>query len=212
MQKRSRFAIGTASLLAAAIPAGMLALTPSCVQDSDEITAQADEPICAQLDPVVKDAKKMIEQGRRTFRFDTFGDEDLWGGKLHLHQAIAGQAHGGVGPGLSPIAALALGLKVDVDALPASLIADLQGGHVDLNDPATTLALLKLDAVVGLTGFFDAAGSLTSVGIQCALCHSTVNNSFSCSVGNRLDGWPNRDLNVGAIIALAPTVAPLANI
>jgi cytochrome c peroxidase len=146
----------------------------------------------------------MIDEGRRTFRFDTFGDQAFWGAALKLHQAIAGSKLGGVGSGVSPKTALAVGLKVDVDALPASLQTDLANGKVNLDDPATTVALLKLNAVVGVTGFFDAGGHVQSMGIQCALCHSTVDNSFAPGVGHRLDGWANRDLNVGAIIALAP--------
>lgn len=157
-------------------------------------------------------ASRMVEQGRATFRFDTFGDQEFWGDSLKLHQAIEGSKLGGVGPGVSPATALAVGLKVDQDALPASLIRSLQGGHVNLNDPAVTLALLKLNAVVGVTGFFDDDGSLKSVGIQCALCHSTVDNAFAPGIGHRLDGWANRDLNVGAIVALAPNLQPFADL
>lgn len=151
-------------------------------------------------------------EGRKIFRFDTFGDEDFWGGQLQLHQAIEGAKLGGVGPGLSPAQALALGLKVDVDALPGRVVAQLKQGKVNLNDPAVTLALLKLNAVVGLTGFFDEQGGLHSVGIQCSLCHSIVDNSFAPGIGRRLDGWPNRDLNVGAIAALAPNLTPFADV
>jgi hypothetical protein len=152
-------------------------------------------------------ARQMLIDGRQIFRFDTFGDEVFWGGTLQLHQAIAGVQGGGVGPGLSPVAALGLGLKVDVDALPPELISGLTQGTVDLNNPANTLELLKLNAVLGVTGFFDAGGStLQSVGIQCALCHSTVDDSFAPGIGRRLDGWANRDLNVGAIIAFAPNL------
>ena len=148
-----------------------------------------------------------MKEGQETFRFDTFGDEAFWGDTLKLHQALEGAKLGGVGPGVSPATALAVGLKVDVDALPASLITALKQGKVDLNSPATTLALLKLNSVVGLTGFFNEQGTLRSVAIQCALCHSTVDNSFSQGIGHRLDGWANRDLNVGAIVALAPNEA-----
>ena len=153
-----------------------------------------------------------ILRGRKIFRFDTFGDQAFWGGTLRLHQAIAGQGNGGVGGGLSPKAALALGLKVDVDALPGKLRSDLRRGRVDLENPATTLALLQLDAVVGVRGFFDERKRLQSVGITCALCHSTVDNSFAPGIGNRLDGWAARDLNVGAIIALSPTVQPFVDL
>jgi len=153
-----------------------------------------------------------VEEGRQTFRFDTFGDETFWGGTLQLHKAIEGSKLGGVGPGVSPVAALALGLKVDQDALPPSLVHEISQGKVDLNDPAVTLALLKLNAVVGVTGHFNSEGHLSSVGIQCALCHSTVDNSFAPGIGHRLDGWANRDLNVGAIIAAAPNLQTVANL
>ena len=145
--------------------------------------------------------------GRNIFRHDTFGDEAFWGDALQLHRAIAGTKNGGVGAGLSPKSALALGLKVDAEALPKKTAAAIKAGQVDLDDPATTLALLKLNAVVGVKGFFDRGGRLTSVGITCALCHSTVDDSFAPGIGRRLDGWPNRDLNVGAIIALAPNLS-----
>ena len=158
------------------------------------------------------DAERMMKEGQETFRFDTFGDEAFWGDTLKLHQALEGAKLGGVGPGVSPATALAVGLKVDVDALPASLITALKQGKVDLNSPATTLALLKLNSVVGLTGFFNEQGTLRSVGIQCALCHSTVDNSFAQGIGHRLDGWANRDLNVGAIVALASNLKPDADL
>ena len=154
------------------------------------------------------DAERMMKEGQETFRFDTFGDEAFWGDTLKLHQAIEGAKLGGVGPGVSPATALAVGLKVDVDTLPFSLIAALKQGKIDLNSPATTLALLKMNSVVGLTGFFNEQGTLRSVGIQCALCHSTVDNSLAQGIGHRLDGWANRDLNVGAIVALAPNLKP----
>ncbi|HKV91491.1 MAG TPA: hypothetical protein VJW20_02965 [Candidatus Angelobacter sp.] len=154
----------------------------------------------------------MFNQGRQIFRYDTFGDEDFWGGTLHLHQAIAGEKLGGVGPGVSPKTALSVGLKVDADALPASLVEQIKAGKVNLDDPATTLALLKLNSVVGVTGFFDKQGKLDGIGIQCALCHSTVDDSFAPGIGHRLDGWPNRDLNVGVIVSLAPNLQPVADL
>ncbi|HLO31760.1 MAG TPA: hypothetical protein VK249_21585 [Anaerolineales bacterium] len=150
----------------------------------------------------------LIAEGRHIFRFDTFGDEDFWGGALKLHQAIEGAQFGGVGPGVSPATALAVGLKVDVTALPKSLQSQLKKGQVNLDDPAVTLALLKLNAVVGVKGFFNRDGSLKSMGITCALCHSTVDDSFAPGIGKRLDGWANRDLNVGAIVALSPDLSP----
>jgi hypothetical protein len=157
---------------------------------------------------VEQHARAMVEEGRQTFRFDTFGDEGFWGDTLKLHQAIQGADLGGVGPGLSPNAALATGLKVDAEALPPDVAEGIAKGEVDLDDPATTLSLLKLDAVIGVKGFFDASGSrLTSVGVTCALCHSTVDDSFAPGVGRRLDGWANRDLNVGAVMALSPDLS-----
>ncbi|MBX6316657.1 MAG: hypothetical protein IRY99_27650, partial [Isosphaeraceae bacterium] len=157
-------------------------------------------------------AHDMVGEGRHTFRFDTFGDEVFWGDTLQLHKAIEGMRFGGVGPGLSPRAALALGLKVDRRVLPERLIRQLRRGQVDLDDPAVTLALLRLNAVVGVTGFFNQDGSLRSFGIQCALCHSTVDNSVVFGIGHRLDGWANRDLNVGKIIASAPNLQPVADL
>jgi len=173
------------------------------------LTLSAQEP--SGFDAVIRDnAKHMADEGKQTFRFDTFGDESFWGDTLRLHEAIEGQKLGGVGPGVSPATALAVGLKVDVDALPASVIAALREGKVDLNDPATTLLLLKASSVVGLTGHFNSQGRLSSIGIQCALCHSTVDDSFAPGIGHRLDGWANRDLNVGAITSLAPNLQPAA--
>jgi hypothetical protein len=157
-------------------------------------------------------ASQLVEQGRQIFRFDTFGDEKFWGDSLKLHRAVAGAANGGVGPGLSPRAALGVGLKVDVDALPPELQQALAAGEVNLDDPAVTLALLRLNAVVGVTGFFDAGGGLRSMGIQCALCHSTVDDSFAPGIGHRLDGFAARDLNVGAIVSLAPDLRPVARL
>jgi hypothetical protein len=158
------------------------------------------------------DGASLVSQGKQVFRFDTFGDESFWGDTLGLNQTIAGAANGGIGPGLSPKTALALGLKVDVDALPDAVKQGIQNGTVNLDDPATTLALLKLNAVVGVKGFFDSSGRLTSVGLECAVCHSTVDNSFAPGIGHRLDGWANRDLNVGAIIAFAPNLQPIATL
>jgi hypothetical protein len=159
-----------------------------------------------------KAAQQLFAQGREIFRFDTFGDETFWGDALQLHRAIEGEALGGVGPGVSPRTALAVGLKVDSAALPHSLKKDLAAGRVDLDDPATTLALLKLNAVVGLKGFFARDGTLRSVGLTCASCHSIVDDSFAPGIGRRLDGWPNRDLNVGAIVSLAPNKKPITDL
>jgi hypothetical protein len=158
------------------------------------------------LDPAVETAKGMLEAGRETFRFDTFGDEAFWGDTLKLHQAIAGEANGGVGPGVSPKTALMVGLKVDAEAIPADVANLLRQGKVDLDDPKSTLLLLQVNAVVGVKGFFEQ-DALKSVGIECALCHSTVDDSFAPGIGKRIDGQPNRDLNVGAIVSLAPDLS-----
>ena len=158
----------------------------------------------AVMEAQARKSADLIAQGKQIFRFDTFGDEDFWGGQLRLHEAIEGEQFGGVGPGVSPATALAVGLKVDVQALPQKLRNQLRRGQVDLHDPAVTLALLQLNAVVGVQGFFHKDGSLSSIGITCAFCHSTVDDSFAPGIGRRLDGWANRDLNVGAIVALSP--------
>jgi hypothetical protein len=157
------------------------------------------------------DKKSLVANGKQFFRYETFGDEDFWSGLLHIDKAIAGANNGGFGSGVSPNTALAVGLKVDVDALPPDVRAGIKSGTVDLNDPATTLTLLKLNSVVGVKGNFDAGGSLQSIGITCASCHSTVDNSFAEGIGKRLDGWPNRDLNVGAIISLTDNAQPIAD-
>ena len=136
-------------------------------------------------------------EGQVTFRFDTFGDEQLWTDVLRMHEVI---------PTVDPATALAVGLKVDVEALPREVLAALRAGQVDLTNPAVTLELLRLNAVVGVKGSVSEAGQLTKVGITCALCHSTVDNSFAPGIGKRLDGWANTDLNVGAIVALSPAL------
>lgn len=135
--------------------------------------------------------------GQAIFRFDTFGDEQLWTGVLRMHEAI---------PTIDPVTALAVGLKVDVDALPDEAVAALQAGEIDLTNPAVTVELLRLDAVVGVKGAVNDAGQLTEVGVTCALCHSSVDDSFAPGIGRRLDGWANTDLNVGAIVALSPAL------
>jgi len=157
----------------------------------------------ASADPAQDNARQMLEEGRRTFRMDTFGSEQFWGGALRLHEGVAK---------VSPKVALSVGLKVDAEAIPASLAARIKKGQVDMDDPATTAALLKLNAVVGVTGFFDERGGLKSIGIQCALCHSTVDDSFAPGIGKRLDGWPNQDLDVGAIVSLSPDLSVVTNL
>ena len=135
--------------------------------------------------------------GQAIFRFDTFGDEQLWTGVLRMHEVI---------PTVDPVTALAVGLKVDLDALPDEVVAALRAGEVDLTNPAVTIELLRLNAVVGVKGSVNEAGQLTKIGVTCALCHSSVDNSFAPGVGRRLDGWANTDLNVGAIVALSPAL------
>jgi cytochrome c5 len=161
----------------------------------------------------LKRESALFRQGRDIFRNDTFGDERFWAGTLQLQKALEGAKLGGVGPGVSPKTALAVGLKVDANRIPRAVAKAIKAGKVDLNSPATTLALLKLDAVVGVKAHFTASGkSLKSVGITCAICHSTVNNSFAPGIGQRLDGRPNRDLNVGAIVSLSPNLKPVADL
>ena len=162
------------------------------------------------FDGVIADnMRQMMNEGRRTFRFDTFGDEAFWSDGLGLDRAIAGEKHGGVGAGVSPKTALALGLKVDMDALPPAVAEGVKAGRVDMNDPATTLTLIRLNAVLGVVGTFDGE-RMTKVGLTCAVCHSTVDDAFAPGIGHRLDGFGNRDLDPGAIIAATPNVALLA--
>ena len=156
---------------------------------------------------------RLLNQGREVFRFETFGDEAWWTDTIQLHRAIEGQNHGGVGGGVSPATALSVGLKVDIDAIPKKIQNAIARGAVDLNDPAVTLALLQLDAVVGVKATLsDNGNSIQSMGITCALCHSTVDDSFAPGIGHRLDGWANRDLNVGLIVSLAPNLQPIADL
>src|SRR5258706_2997151 len=166
----------------------------------------------AAQDTVLTNATALIQDGRNIFRYDTYGDEAFWGDALQLHQAIQGSQFGGVGPGVSPRTALTLGLKVDSDALPAQVLAKLRQGQIDLDNVGVTLTLLKNDAVVGVKGFFKTDGSLKSMGLSCAVCHSTVDDSVAPGVGRRLDGWANHDLNTGAIIGAAPNLTPIRNL
>jgi hypothetical protein len=160
--------------------------------------------------------RSLEDQGREVFRYDTFGSEAFFGNTIGLHQAIEGSKFGGVGPGVSPKTALGVGLKVDADALPSAVVQAINAGQVNLDDPAVTLTLLQLGAVVGVEGVFNDPNNPTSglkaVGITCALCHATVDDSFAPGIGRRLDGWANQDLNVGAIVALAPRLEPVADL
>ncbi len=171
--------------------------------DDDDITVISGD---VELNPA------LVAEGKETFRFDTFGDEAFWSDVLHIDKAILGEELGGFGPGVSPETALAVGLKVDAEALPAELVTAISAGEVDLTDPATTVALLSLDAVVGLKGTFDDDGNLTALGVTCASCHATVDDSFAPGIGRRLDGWANRDLDVGAIVNLSDNVQAVAEL
>ncbi|HEY9519039.1 MAG TPA: c-type cytochrome [Gemmatimonadales bacterium] len=144
-----------------------------------------------------------VATGQEVFRHETFGDEQFWSDTARMHEVIQ--------KSVSPELALSVGLKVDAAAIPADVAQAIKDGKVNLKDPATTVTLLKLNSVVGLKGTVESVGgkdSLVRVGITCALCHSTVDNSFAPGIGQRLDGWPNRDLNVGAIVALSPAITP----
>src|SRR6266540_2730628 len=188
-------------------------LTRSSIPKVDA-SGQGDQTSASSSDPddrIRDNASRMITEGRRTFRFDTFGDEAFWGDTLQLHKAIEGANLGGVGPGISPQVALDLGLKVDVDALPEALVNQLKQGKVNLDDPATTLALLKLNGVLGIKGTFQG-NTLSSIGLTCAVCHSTVDNSLTFGIGHRLDGWANRDLDIGKIVASAPDLSAFATL
>ena len=162
--------------------------------------------LCLMLAGVVacgsdgKSNATLVAEGKQTFRFDTFGDETKWTDALRMNEVVAT---------VDPTTALTVGLKVDSEALPPTVVAGIQAGTVSLTDPATTVALLKLDAVLGVKGTVETIGgkdTLTRVGFTCALCHSTVDSSFAPGIGKRLDGWPNRDLDVGAIVALSPAL------
>jgi len=212
-----RAKLATLGIISAVVAALVLLLSSRM----DAPSATADESQSLQDQAIDQNATSMVSHGRQIFRYSTFGDEAFWGDKLKLHRAIEGSTLGGVGPGLSPKAALSVGLKVDMDKLPPSVVDGIKSGKVDLDSPATTLALLQLDAVVGVKGIFasessgataDHPNELRSIGITCALCHSTVDNAFAPGIGHRLDGWPNRDLNVGGIVALAPDLSSVTKL
>jgi len=202
----------TASLGFAVAIIGLTACSPPARNVVADATAQAPKTPTESFDSQIdRNSAELLAEGRKIFRYDTFGSEAFWGNALQLHKAIAGQRNGGIGPGISPKAALQLGMKVDVAALPPAVVDAIKAGKVDLDDAATTLVLLKANAVVGVTGFFDQAGKLTSMGIQCSFCHTAVDDSFAPGIGTRLDGWPNRDLDVGAIVSAAPNLQPLTD-
>ena len=199
-------------LLLASVIASACTTKPTGVETDPAVRAQQ-APAKSFDDRIEEYAKESLKEGRRVFRYDTFGSEEFWGGRLRLHQAIVGDKLGGVGAGVTARQALQLGLKVDIGALPKILVEVLRTRSVDLDKVETTVELLRANSVVGVTGFFDRdTKRMTGIGIQCALCHSTVDDSFAKGIGRRLDGWPNRDLNVGAIIASAPTLKPFADL
>src|SRR5689334_12847223 len=140
-----------------------------------------------------------IAAGKDIFRFNTFGDEKFWTDTLHMNTVIQSS--------VDPTTALSVGLKVDADTLPPEVLQAIQAGQVDMHSPATTVTLLKLGAVVGVRATVDANNNITRLGITCALCHSTVDDRIAAGIGSRLDGWPNRQLNPGAIIALSPALS-----
>jgi mono/diheme cytochrome c family protein len=145
----------------------------------------------------------LLSQGQQTFRSDTFGDETFFTDVLRLNEPV--------GTAVSPKTALAVGLRVDSAALPPAVVQGIQNGSISLDDPATTVALIKLNAVIGLKGDVQTVNGkdqLVRLGVTCAICHSTVDDSFSAGIGKRLDGWPNRKLNIGAVIALSPALTP----
>ena len=203
---RPRVVVGVAILVLLAV--GCARVTGGVATDPSVKAQQGRTSFDEQTDANVK---RLYEEGQRVFRNDTFGSEAFWGDKLQLHRAILGDKQGGVGPGLSPREALKLGLKVDQGEMPEAAIEMVKRASLDLDKPETTLALLKANAVVGVTGIFKG-DRLVSIGIQCALCHSTVDDSLTAGIGRRLDGWPNRDLNIGAIVALAPNLRAYADL
>jgi hypothetical protein len=189
------------------------------------VWACANRPADVRTDPVVgfekwpqrafeketeDHVKQLYDEGREIFRHDTFGSEAFWGEKLKLHRALVRAEKGGVGEGLTARQALQVGLKVDVKKVPRLVGEVFREGAIDLDDPDTTLELLRADAVVGVKAFFDDNRNIASMGITCALCHSTVDDSFMKGIGRRLDGWPNRDLDVGKIATMAPEFGAMA--
>jgi cytochrome c5 len=183
--------------LASGLSIMLAGCTPQSAREEAQATPTGGGPATDDLSP------QTLAEGRQIFRFETFGDEKFWTDTARMHEVVQ--------TSVSPATALKVGLKVDADAIPAAVAQAIKAGQVDLNSPATTIALLKLNAVVGLRGTVTTVNgkdTLTRLGVTCALCHSTVDNSFAPGIGRRQDGWPNVDLNVGAIIALSPAITP----
>jgi mono/diheme cytochrome c family protein len=181
----------------------MLSLLASVIAACASRQPSTDEAAPTGFGVATDMSAQTLAAGKQIFRFETFGDEQFWTDTARMHEVVQ--------KGVSPATALSVGLKVDADAIPADVAQAIKDGKVDLNSPATTVTLLKLNAVVGLKGTVETVNgrdTLVRLGVTCALCHSTVNNSFAKGIGNRLDGWPNTDLNVGAIIALSPAITP----
>src|SRR4051812_5567303 len=198
--------------------AALALLVPACInapRDVDTNPAVSSERRDAEsfTSEINANSARMLREGREIFRHDTFGSEAFWGGQLRLHEAIAGSAHGGVGPGVTAHQALQLGLKVDVGRLPSILVEAIRGHSVSLEKVETTLELLRADAVVGVKATLGPDHkTITSIGLTCAFCHSTVDDSLLKGIGRRLDGWPNRDLDVGAIVSIAPNLRPFQDL
>jgi len=184
------------------VPAVLLLMAAISESSINESSIKSNHGDGHSGDRAEDNADRLIDEGRQIFRFDTFGDEGFWTDALQMQKPVST---------LPPATALALGLKVDADALPPSLIEAIKHGQVNLNDPAVTVALIKQNAVLGVKGTFDG-NRLTRVGFTCALCHSTVNNSVAPGIGKRIDGLANRDLNIGAIVATAPNLAPVVSL
>ena len=183
--------IGIATLALVALTAGAAlggCQTKKMAPEGTQSAAKGDRPATD------KTSSGIVAEGKRIFRFDTFGDEQLWTDTLRLNEVVE--------KNVDPTTALTVGLKVDADVLPPGILK-----KVDLKSPATTVALLKMNAIVGIQATVDSNNHITRLGITCALCHSTVDNSVMPGIGRRKDGWPNRDLNVGAIIALSPMLS-----
>jgi hypothetical protein len=196
---------------ALAAPVLVLACLPGMKGVPKNPAVEAEETRLGHDARIDAHAAKLLREGREIFRYDSFGSEDFWGGHLRLHEAILGAEQGGVGPGLTPKQALQLGLKVDAGQLPEILARAIDEGSVSLDDPETTVALLRAHSVVGVKAV-TRDGEVVGVGITCALCHSTVDDSITAGIGARLDGWPNRDLDVGQVVALAPSLKPFAEL